>query len=553
LTGSVNGRMSKGGFVHHTLNRMSWYLGLALVLCTYGVSVDRVAAQSAEAPGRMNSGSGQDVRKGATALDAEASWDHASAKETESVTSHSISLGNRALHYRATAGTLTILDDSDKPAASIFYVAYCLDEQSIAKPRPVMFFFNGGPGASSVGLHLASFAPVRIHTGDPGYIPPAPYVYGPNAHTLLDKTDMVFLDAIGTGYSRALGENSSKAFWSTDADVDAFAKAITRYTTKNARWNSPKLLFGESYGTARAAMVAYRLQQNNVALNGVVLLSSVLNHHVPHSGDLESYIGILPSYAAAAYYHHKVTSPPADFSKFLQSVETFAVGPYAALLAKGQRASDQERNEVANQMSAFTGLSADFIIQSNFRLGWGRFQKELLRDKRRTVGTFDARYTGVDTEPEGPTPSYDQLENSLSGALVAMFNDYIVRELHYKTDMPYRTDPHEINRSWDWSHKGPSADYAHEHWPYAALDLAAAMRINPDLRVLSLSGYYDLATPFFTTEYELSQMMLEPELQKNLQLRTYPSGHVAYVNPEVLATMHDDIAQLIDEATTGER
>ena len=553
MIGSINGRVSKARFVRPVVNQMCRHLGLALALYIFGAHLDPVSAVGAEAPGGMGGRPAEDLHKSAAIRDAQPSIDHDSVKEAESVTTHVISLGNRSLRYRATAGTLTILDDKEKPAASVFYVAYCLDDYSSTIPRPVMFLFNGGPGASSMGLHLASFAPVRIRTAEPVYIPPAPYIYGPNPHTLLDKTDLVFVDAIGTGYSRALGDNLDKAFWSTDADVDAFAKAITRYITKNARWNSPKLLFGESYGTARAAMVAYRLQQSNVALNGVVLLSSVLNHNVPHSGDLQSYIGVLPSYAAAAYYHHKVKNPPVDFNDFLSRVKAFAVGPYAALLAKGQRASEEERNEVASQMSEFTGLSADFIKQSNFRLGWGRFQKELLRDQHLTVGTFDARYTGVDTDPESPTPSYDQLENSVSGALVAMFNDYIVRELHYKTDMPYRTDPHEINRSWDWSHKGPSADYAHEHWPYAALDLAAAMRINPDLKVLSLSGYYDLATPFFRAEYDLSQMMLEPAQQNNLHVRAYPSGHMAYVNPEVLVAMHDDIAHLIDEATTGRR
>jgi carboxypeptidase C (cathepsin A) len=537
--------------MHDQCRRKRYYLALApaiWMLCGPGAFASTTPSPS----GQSGNGPEDAPHKSASAPDTESAADHASAKEAEIATTHQISLGGHTLNYHATAGTLTVRDDSGKPTASVFYVAYSLDEHSSSTQRPITFFFNGGPGAPSMSLHLASFAPVRIHTGEnPVYIRPAPYVYGPNPHTLLDKTDMVFLDAIGTGYSRALGDTAEKVFWSTDADIDAFAKAITRYLTKNARWNSPKLLFGESYGTTRAAMLAYRLQRSDVALNGVMLLSSVLNHNIPHGGDLQSYVRVLPSYAAAAFYHHRVKDPPADLNEFLRRAEAFATGPYAALLEKGQRASDQERNDIANQMSGFTGLSADSLKQADFRLGWGRFAKELLRDQHRTVGVFDSRYAGIDTDPQGPTPSYDQLENSVAGALVAVLNDYLVRDLHYKTDMTYRTDPYEINSSWDWSHKGPSAGYSHEHLPNAALDLAAAMRINPDLRVLSLSGIYDLATPYFTTEYELDQMMLEPELQKNLEVRTYPSGHMAYVNPAALASMHEDIARFIDGATAS--
>jgi carboxypeptidase C (cathepsin A) len=538
--------------MYHRWRMMLCHLALAPAMWVLCANVASASTTSRDPPGRTSNGPEDAPHKSAVAQDIESAADRASAKEAQIVTTHQISLGSRTLNYHATVGTLTLRDDNGKPTASVFYVAYSLDEHGSSAQRPITFFFNGGPGAPSMSLHLASFAPVRIHTGEnPVYIRPAPYAYGPNPHTLLDKTDMVFLDAIGTGYSRALGDSAEKAFWSTDADIDAFAKAITRYLTKNSRWNSPKLLFGESYGTTRAAMLAYRLQQSHVALNGVLLLSSALNHNLPHSGDLQSYVRALPSYAAAAFYHHRVKDPPADLNGFLRRAEAFATGPYAGLLEKGQRASEQERDDIANQMSGLTGLSADFLKQSNFRLGWGNFVKELLRDQHRTVGVFDARYAGIDTDPQSRTPSYDQLENSVSGALVAVLHDYLVRDLHYETDMTYRTDPHEINSAWDWSHKGPSADYSHEHWPYAALDLAAAMRINPDLKVLSLGGIYDLATPYFTTEYELDQMMLEPQLQKNLEVRTYPSGHMAYVNPVALASMHEDIAHFIDGATAS--
>lgn len=474
-------------------------------------------------------------------------WVAASAEEKETVTSHKVSINGKSLAYHATAGTLTIRDKSAKPVASVFYVAYTLDG---AKPanRPVTFFYNGGPGSSTIWLHMGSFGPVRVKTENPEVIPPAPYQFGPNPDTLLDKTDLVFIDMIGTGYSRPLGDVPGKDFWGVDQDADAFAKTILRWTDKNSRWASPKFLFGESYGTTRSAALAYQLQERGMALNGVILLSSILNYGIEQDGYDQSYISYLPSYAATAWYHHKLANRPADLVSFLDQVRAFAGGPYAQALAKGQNLSAAETDAIAQQMSGYTGLPVDFIKDANLRVSLGRFRKELLRDERQTVGRFDSRYTGVDADAAGERPEFDASDTAVSGAFIGTFNQYIRSDLNYKTDMPYRVTVYGLDDfDWDWKHQAPDSPWP-QNTPDVALDLAATMRQNPYLKVMSLNGYYDMATPFFATEYDLSHMMLNASLKKNLEFRYYPSGHMVYLNPDALHQLHSDLSQFYDSA-----
>ncbi len=493
----------------------------------------------------------EDRHKDATAAEVEAGWARAPVKEAATATSHAVTVNGRVLHYTATAGTLTIRDDDGKPTASVFYVAYTLDGGDPATPRPVTFFYNGGPGSSSIWLHMGSFAPMRVRTANPETMRPAPFAFGPNDQTLLDKTDLVFLDAIGTGFSRPLGATEAKTFWGVDEDADAFAKAIIRYVTKTSRWNSPKFLFGESYGTTRSAAVSYQLQDRGMALNGVVLLSSILNYGVEQPGYDEVYIGYLPSYAATAWYHNRIQNKPADVATFVAQARAFALGPYAAALAKGHLITTEERDAVAQQMSGFTGLSADFIKRANLRVDLDRFQKELLRDQRLTVGRFDSRYTGIDTDAAGASPDYDPSDTAINGAFIGSFSDYLTRDLGYKTDMPYQVAAYSLKDfDWDWKHKPPTGGET-ETAPDVAQDLAAAMRINPYLHVLSLNGYYDMATPFTSTEYDLSHMMLEPAQQKNLEFRYYPSGHMIYLNPDALRQLHTDLSDFIDRAVAS--
>ncbi|WP_419825323.1 S10 family peptidase [Sphingomonas sp.] len=455
------------------------------------------------------------------------------------------------MKYTATTGTLTIRDDDAHPIASVFYVAYVADGVKDYGHRPITFFYNGGPGSSSLWLHMGSFAPMRVQTASPEYIKPAPYPFGPNRETLLDKTDMVFIDMVGAGYSRPLGTKSGKDFWGVDQDADAFARAIQRYVTKTARWQSPKVIFGESYGTTRSGALAYQLQDRGMALNGVVLLSSIMNYGIRQPGFDRLYVNYLPSYTATAWYHHKLANPPTDLATAVAQARAFAEGPYASALAQGSALDEPGRQRIAEQMAALTGLSPQFLLASNLRVDLPRFQKELLRADRLTIGRFDSRYTGVDTDAAGDRPEYDASDTAISGAFIATFSDYLVRDLHYRTDMPYRVSAYGTTGfDWDWKHKAPG-DRMAQAAPNTAVDLSTAMRTNPYLHVLSLNGYYDMATPFFGTEYDLRHMELRGPQAANLAFRYYPSGHMAYLNPDALAAMHADLAAFYDEAVSA--
>jgi carboxypeptidase C (cathepsin A) len=462
-------------------------------------------------------------------------------------TRHSAAVSGRVLPYTATAGTLTTRDDAGKPKASIFYTAYTLDGAPSGR-RPVMFFYNGGPGSASLWLRMGSFGPMRLQTRNPEAIRPAPFNFGPNPDTLLGTTDMVFIDAPGTGYSRPLGDAKGSDFYGVDQDADAFARAIIRYVTKFGRWDSPKFLFGESYGTTRSGALAYQLQDRGMALNGVVLLSSIMNYGRRQPGLDRDYLNYLPSYATTAWYHHKMQNPPATVAEAAAEARAFAQGPYAAALEKGQTISPQERDAVAQQMSALTGLSPQFIERADLRVDLSRFRKELLRNERETIGRYDSRYIGIDPDAAGESPDYDASDTAISGAFIGTLNTYLVRDLNYQTNMAYRASASdEEGFKWDWNHKVPGTRYTLQQ-PNTALDLAAAMRTNPYLKVLSLNGWYDMATPFFGTEYDLNHMMLEPAQARNLEFRYYPSGHMVYLNPDALHAMRLDVERFIDEA-----
>ncbi len=479
----------------------------------------------------------------------EAGYANAPVAEREETSKGALTVAGKRLGYTATAGTLTLRDLEGKPTASMFYTAYTLDGTKPGTKRPITFFYNGGPGSPTFWLHMGSFAPVRLQTGSPEFIRPAPYDFGPNPYTLLDKTDMVFLDAIGAGYSRPLGDAKPADFYGTDEDADAFAKAILRYATKYGRWNSPKFIFGESYGTLRSGALAYQLQDRGMALNGVVLLSSIMNYGYRQPGLDQVYLNYLPSYAATAWYHNRLPNRPADVATVVQQARDFAVGPYMSALAKGQNITPEERDAVARRMGELTGLSPDFLIRSNLRVDLARFQKELLRGTRQTVGRFDSRYVGVDSDAAGERPESDVSSDAISGAFIATFNDYATHTLGYKTDMPYRLSARDAKGwTWNWKHDSPLRGGGQQNNPNTAVDLAAAMRGNPYLQVLSMNGWYDMATPFFGTENDLGHMMLEPAQQRNLSFTYYPAGHMTYLNPEALVAMKRDLSAWYDRA-----
>ncbi len=468
------------------------------------------------------------------------------------VTHHEITLGGKLLKYTATAGTLLIRDEEDKPYGSIFYEAYTLDGAE-AKSRPVSFLYNGGPGSASLWLHMGSFSPVRITTDSPNATAGPPFKVVPNEFSLLDKTDLVFIDAPMTGYSRAAGKGTAKDFAGVDQDLQAFGRFILRYLSVNQRWNSPKFLIGESYGTTRSAALADILANDGAQLNGVVLISSILNYNIRAGGYDMLYIANLPSYAAAAWYFNKIQNKPADIAGWVEQARQFASGPYAQALFAGHNLSAAQLDFVAKEVSRFTGLSVDYVKEANLRISPTRFRKEVLREDHRTLGRYDMRFEGVDIDAAGESPSYDPSDTGITGAFVSSLHDYLERELKYESTDTYHPSANNIGQ-WDWKHRptsggGPGGGGGEQSQPYVAADLASAIRKNPHLQVFSANGYFDLATPFFSTEYDLSHMQLEPQLRGNIHFGYYPSGHMIYLNVDALHQLKDDLARFIDGAT----
>ena len=470
--------------------------------------------------------------------------------EKPSVTHHDMTLNGHALHYTATAGTLIIRDEEDKPYGSIFYVAYTLDG-SDSKSRPVSFLYNGGPGSATLWLHMGSFSPVRVVTDSPKPTAGPPFQLVPNQDSLLDKTDLVFIDAPLTGYSRAVGKGQPRDFTGVDQDLRAFDRFIIRYLTVNQRWNSPKFLIGESYGTTRSAALADMLGNDGVQLNGVVLISSILNYNIRSGGYDLLYIGNFPSYAAAAWYFNKVSNKPGDIADWVQQAREFASGPYAHALFAGDALSPAELDSVAKEVARFTGLNVDYVKETNLRISPTRFRKEVLRDQRFTLGRYDMRFEGEDLDAAGENPGYDPSSTGITGAFIASLHNYLETELNYTSTDEYRPSANSIGQ-WDWKHRpttgggpGPGAEQSQ---PYVAADLASAIRKNPHLHVFSANGYFDLATPFFITEYDVSHMDLPAELRGNVHFGYYPSGHMIYLNTEALHKLHADVEKFITDA-----
>jgi len=472
--------------------------------------------------------------------------------EKPSVTHHDMTLNGKVLKYTATAGTLIIRDEDDKPYGSIFYVAYTLDGAE-SKSRPVSFLYNGGPGSATLWLHMGSFSPVRVMTDSPKPTAGPPFQLVSNQDSLLDKTDLVFIDAPLTGYSRAVGKGQPKDFTGVDQDLRAFDRFIARYISVNQRWNSPKFLIGESYGTTRSAALADMLGNDGVQLNGVVLISSILNYSIRAGGYDMLYIGNLPSYAAAAWYFNKVQNKPPDVGAWVQQAREFASGPYAHALFQGDALPPAELDSVAKEVSRLTGLSADYVKEANLRVSPTRFRKEVLRDQRLTLGRYDMRFEGEDLDAAGENPSYDASDTGISGAFIASLHNYLETELNYQSTDEYKPSAGSIGQ-WDWKHRptsgggGPGGGGGEQAQPYVAADLASAIRKNPHLHVFSANGYFDLATPFFITEYDVTHMDLPAELRGNVQFAYYPSGHMIYLNTEALHKLRADLEKFIADA-----
>ena len=473
--------------------------------------------------------------------------------ENTAVTQHQTTLAGQPLHYTATAGNLLIKkkedrEEAEKPYHSIFYVAYTLDGAD-AKTRPVTFLYNGGPGSATIWLEMGSVGPVRVISQSPEPTNNPPYTVVPNEYTLLDKTDLVFIDAPGTGYSHPVGKGTVKDIAGVDEDLTAFTKFIIRYITVNHRWNSPKFLFGESYGTTRSAGLSATLNDEGVQLNGIVLLSSILNYNARSAGLDNNYLTDFPTFAAIAWYHNKIPNKPADELAFVEQARQFARGPYAAALYHGNALSDVEADKIASQMSALIGLSPKFIKEANLRISATRFRKELLRDENKVLGRYDARFEGPDADAAGENPSFDPSDTGINGAYVASFHDYLEKELKFASPDTYNNSGPGVNENWDWKHRAATGGFGRQQaMPYVAGDLGATIRQNPHLRVFAANGLYDLATPFTATEWELAHMGTDQKLRGNVEFGYYPSGHMVYLNVDALKAFRADLGKFYDSA-----
>ncbi len=467
--------------------------------------------------------------------------------ESAVVTHHTIEVNHRTINYAATAGNLVLRNSKEQVEASMFYIAYTAENsREPSASRPLTFLFNGGPGAGSSFLMIGSVGVKRVQTTSPLATPPAPYLLRDNPDSLLDKSDLVFVDAVGTGLSRIVGSGTSKRFYGVDEDLNAYIRFIDRYLTLNQRWNSPKFLFGESYGTARAAMLAYRLAENGIALNGVVLLSSVLNLARDAPGYDIASVHYLPSYAAIAWYHNKIQPKPSSLSGFLEEVRAFAYGPYATALARGDELPDAERDTIAARIAQYTGLDVEYVKASRLRIWPSRFRKELLRGESRNVGRYDARFQGIDYDDVGERPNDDASVSAIAAAFKAALEEHLARDLRYVPQGNYRTFNNDAIKQWNWKHRAWWGDELTQ--AYAAGDLAEAMRRNPRLMVLSANGYFDLATPFSATQYDLSHMGLERGLRNNITTTFYPAGHMIYLDDPSLHVFKADLVKFYDSA-----
>jgi carboxypeptidase C (cathepsin A) len=436
----------------------------------------------------------------------------------------------------------------------MFYAAY-FKKGAAAETRPITFLFNGGPGSSTMWLHMGSFGPRRIVTTDTQHEGGAPYRIVSNQYSLLDVSDLVFIDAPGTGFSRIMGKDKEKAFWGVDPDAHAFERFIRRFLTKFNRWNSPKVVFGESYGTPRAAVLSAIL--HNVDLNGIVLLSAILSFDNSVDGPRwnpgvdQPYALGLPTFAASAFYHHALPVQPAALEPFLKSVEDFALGDYMSALLAGSELTDARKQAIAGKLHEFTGLPVAYLLKSDLRVNGGAFSKTLQDPQGITTGRLDARYQGPDYDPLSREAEYDPQSSAISSAYSTAINQYLRAELKYGADQTYKPSLYgEQGFEWDLRHQAPGGPAANEGEGGTNVmpDLATAMKTNPRMKVLLAGGYYDLATPFFEGIYEMRHLPMPQNLMGNISYRYYEAGHMVYVNEDVLKQFHADVAAFIKEA-----
>ena len=468
-------------------------------------------------------------------------------------TEGAVSINGREIKYNAIAGNIILKNGNDEQTARIFYVVYFNTAVKDKSMQPVTFLYNGGPGSSTIWLHMGAFGPKRVETVDNKYPSAAPYKLINNEYSLLDVSDLVFIDAPGTGFSRIIGKGRDEDFYGVDKDAFAFAQFISQFISKYGRWNSPKYLFGESYGTTRSAVLANILEtRNSIRLNGVILLSAILNYDTftdypqLNPGIDLPYVLSLPSAAAAAWYHQKLPEKHSDLNLFLKEVENFTTNEYTLALQKGSLLSSEEKHSIAEKLHDYTGLPVSYIEKSDLRINGGQYEKELQSDSDLTTGRLDTRFSGFSMDPLSKEPEYDPLDAAIFAVYVSLFNDYVRKDLKFGEDMSY-IPIESLWGSWNFLHRPPGSEMAIPIATNVLPDLAAVMKFNPNLKVMLNSGYFDLATPFYASEFCMHHLQIPKELEKNIEYYYYKSGHMVYISPESLKELHDNVAKFIKE------
>ena len=505
------------------------------------------AQQSEDEPQQAMQKSEQEQAKGPRATPEKPAAEPQAKSEPEPVvTHHQIRVGGRVLSYTATTGRLPIRNMDGETEAYMFFIAYTLDNPSGGpSKRPLTFSFNGGPGSSSVWLHMGAIGPRKVRMQPQGFMPAPPFQLEDNQYTWLDQTDLVFIDPVGTGYSRPANKEAGKKFWGLKGDISSVGEFIRLYLSRYQRWGSPLFLAGESYGTTRAAGLSGYLIEHGIAFNGIVLVSSVLNFGTLEfaKGNDLPYILYLPSYASTAWYHKKL---PADLQQqpldqVLKQAEEFASNEYTLALEQGDRLTSEQREKVVADLSRFTGLSPDYLEESNLRVEQEHFTKELLRDQNRTVGRLDSRFTGLDLSGVSETPTFDPSMAAIRPPFTAMFNNYVREDLGYKSDLEYFILGGYF-KDWEWGSAG-------EGFPDVSEALRSAFAKNNYMKLFVANGYYDLATPFYATQYTLNHLNLDPSVRKNITLGYYEAGHMMYIRQESLEKLHSDISKFLSSSS----
>jgi len=466
-------------------------------------------------------------------------------EEPPMVTKHTVTAGGRVLNYTVTTGYIPIKNaQTGETDAKMFYMAYTLDGAADRARRPLMFSFNGGPGSASVWLHLGALGPRRVKMLDTGELPPPPYELVDNDQTWLGDTDLVFIDPVGTGYSRAARPEVASRFFSLNGDLESVGEFIRMYLGRNERWASPLFLVGESYGTTRASGLSNVLFEKGIGLNGIMLISTVMNFQTIRfaDGNDVTYPLIFPSYTATAWYHKRLAADlqSKPLREVLKESENFAANEYTVALTKGDRMTPAEKQTMLDKLSRYSGLSKTFIENSNMRVDLDKFNKELLRDQKRTTGRLDSRFTGIDANAADDSPDADPSMSAIRPPYTAAFNDYVRRELGFRSDLEYYILGGGITSPWNWNQNNGYAN--------TSVALKQAMQKNPYMKIFVGCGYYDMATPYFAAEYSFANMNLDPTLRRNISMHYYEAGHMMYIEKGSLKKLHDDASGFIQSS-----